>query len=228
MATNNVNDFSNPIAVSNGGTGVDNTTAYGLICGGTTTTGALQNAGTGTIGQILTSAGSSSLPIWSTPTSGSWVLLQTITANNTTGTIIFDDTIITSSYVNYVFVINALITASAQILFYQCSTDNGSTFETFDRSVNTAAYNSNSFTNVSTSTSNIRLYSNSKGPFSAVIFFYQLSGGKIFSTFQTFGNGVGYAYGSGYSTTTTAINEIQFFSAANWTSGTISCYGIVS
>jgi hypothetical protein len=51
------------LAVSNGGTGVTTlTTAYGVLAAGTTATGALQNIGTGTASQVLTSNGPGVLP----------------------------------------------------------------------------------------------------------------------------------------------------------------------
>ena len=51
------------LAVGGGGTGVTTlTTAYGVVCAGTTATGALQNAGAGTANQVLVSAGASALP----------------------------------------------------------------------------------------------------------------------------------------------------------------------
>lgn len=51
------------LSVGGGGTGLTTlTTAYGVVCAGTTATGALQNAGAGTTGQVLTSGGSSALP----------------------------------------------------------------------------------------------------------------------------------------------------------------------
>lgn len=57
----------NTITVPNGGTGVTNTTAFSVICGGTTTTAALQSvASVGTTGQVLTSQGVATLPIWTT------------------------------------------------------------------------------------------------------------------------------------------------------------------
>lgn len=53
--------------VPGGGTGDVSFTAYSVICGGTTTTGAFQNVvNVGTSGQVLTSAGPSALPTWST------------------------------------------------------------------------------------------------------------------------------------------------------------------
>jgi hypothetical protein len=50
------------LPVSQGGTGKASLTAYELVAAGTTATGALQQVGSGTAGQVLTSAGSSSLP----------------------------------------------------------------------------------------------------------------------------------------------------------------------
>jgi len=49
--------------VPEGGTGLTSTTAYAVICGGTTSTSALQSiASVGTSGQVLTSNGASALP----------------------------------------------------------------------------------------------------------------------------------------------------------------------
>ena len=59
-----------PLPVTSGGTGVALTTAYGVLAGGTTTTGALQNIGAGTAAQVLTSNGASALPTFQTPASG--------------------------------------------------------------------------------------------------------------------------------------------------------------
>lgn len=54
------------MSVANGGTAATSFTAYSVLCGGTTSTGAFQNvSGVGTSGQVLTSAGASALPTWS-------------------------------------------------------------------------------------------------------------------------------------------------------------------
>jgi hypothetical protein len=51
------------LPVANGGTGATTQTAYAVLCGGTTTTGAYQSiASVGTAGQILTSNGAGALP----------------------------------------------------------------------------------------------------------------------------------------------------------------------
>jgi hypothetical protein len=57
-----------PLPVVKGGLGVNTETAYGIIVGGTTSTSATQNGGTGTSGQLYYSNGASSLGSWTTPT----------------------------------------------------------------------------------------------------------------------------------------------------------------
>ena len=67
------------LAVGYGGTDATSFTAYSVLCGGTTSTGALQSvSGVGTTGQVLTSNGASALPSWQTPTS---ITYSTITAD---------------------------------------------------------------------------------------------------------------------------------------------------
>jgi hypothetical protein len=66
-----------PLPVAQGGTGLTSTTAYAVVCGGTTSTGNLQSiAGVGTSGQVLTSNGAGALPTFTTLQSGNikaWV-----------------------------------------------------------------------------------------------------------------------------------------------------------
>lgn len=58
-----LNSGSIPFPVSEGGTGLATTTAYGVMCAGTTSTAALQClSSVGTAGQVLTSGGASALP----------------------------------------------------------------------------------------------------------------------------------------------------------------------
>ena len=57
------------VPVTKGGTGLTSATAYALLAGGTTSTGAVQSlAGVGTSGQVLTSNGAGALPTFQTPT----------------------------------------------------------------------------------------------------------------------------------------------------------------
>lgn len=59
------------LPVAGGGTGVASTTAYAVLCGGTSSTAALQSiAGLGTAGQVLTSNGAGALPTFEDATGG--------------------------------------------------------------------------------------------------------------------------------------------------------------
>lgn len=65
MATNNaLDEGTDPTKVNEGGTGVATLAAYAPMCGGTTTTGAVQSATTGlsTSGYVLTSNGAAAIP----------------------------------------------------------------------------------------------------------------------------------------------------------------------
>jgi hypothetical protein len=68
----NTLSLTNALTVPNGGSGLATATAYALLTGGTTSTGAFQQvSGTGTSGQLLTSNGAGALPTWqNAPTSG--------------------------------------------------------------------------------------------------------------------------------------------------------------
>ena len=58
------------VDVAHGGSGDTSHTAYSVLCGGTTSTAAVQSvASVGTTGQVLTSTGASSLPTFQTPAS---------------------------------------------------------------------------------------------------------------------------------------------------------------
>jgi hypothetical protein len=87
--TANTLGLTNALTVPNGGTGVTSATAYALLTGGTTSTGAFQTvSGTGTSGQVLTSAGAGALPTWQTLTSPA----------QAGGALIVNTTTVTTSY----------------------------------------------------------------------------------------------------------------------------------
>lgn len=71
QATSITAGWSGQLAVSRGGTGLASATAYAVLCGGTTSTGAFQSvASVGTAGQVLTSNGAGALPTFQTPAAG--------------------------------------------------------------------------------------------------------------------------------------------------------------
>jgi len=85
-----------PLAVSSGGTGVASNTAYAVLTGGTTSTGAVQSvASVGTSGQVLTSNGAGALPSFQTITSfvsGMIMLWSGSSASIPSGWVICDGT----------------------------------------------------------------------------------------------------------------------------------------
>jgi len=100
MVTANSIGTQIPVEVAKGGTGIATTTAYSVICAGTTATGSMQSlASVGTSGQVLTSNGAAALPTWQASGGGSGgILLQqlytsTNTVISTSGTIPEDATI---------------------------------------------------------------------------------------------------------------------------------------
>jgi len=73
----NTSSLSGQVTVPNGGSGLASATAYAVLCGGTTSTGAFQSiASVGTAGQRLTSNGAGALPTMQT--------VAALTATNTT------------------------------------------------------------------------------------------------------------------------------------------------
>jgi hypothetical protein len=92
--------------VAGGGTGVATTTAYGVLCGGTTATGAFQNAGTGSTSTYLRGQGASALPVWSAISgSGGFQLIGSSTASNSSS-ITFSG--LSSSYAAYQILIEGM------------------------------------------------------------------------------------------------------------------------
>jgi hypothetical protein len=68
------------VAVADGGTGLSTATAYAVLCGGTTATGAFQSiASVGTAGQFLISNGAGALPTFQTSSAGAHTILDGVT-----------------------------------------------------------------------------------------------------------------------------------------------------
>jgi hypothetical protein len=114
--------------VAGGGTGLTSTTAYAVLCGGTTSTGNLQSiAGVGTSGQVLTSNGASALPTFQAAASGSLVKISTQTVN-AAASVLFTSGI-TTTYNNYLLIVSSITTSGAGGgLVAQLSTNGGSSY----------------------------------------------------------------------------------------------------
>jgi hypothetical protein len=241
MATNNSTNTSFPVSVSQGGTGISFTSPYSPICGGITSTDALQmiDISTSSVGDALTSNGTGALPSWqAVPAAGSLVLLQTLTAPSS-GIFVFDSSHITSAYDSYLLIFNNIInqSTSTTYLTMQFSTNNGSTYvvTNYASACLNNTYNSTTLANLnSTSTCplsisttgstneriNGYLYMNFPASNSSSYTGRSLS---INASGSVLSNNVLYGGNSGIVT----INNIKiYFSVGNIGSGIVSLYGI--
>lgn len=235
MATNNAANFTNPISVNTGGTGIATATAYAPVVGGTTSTGPFQQATSGfsTSGLILGSGGPSALPYWRGTVGMTKITTLTASAS---ATLTFTSSDITSTYTRYFIEITQLVTSGGGTIRVAYSTNNGSSYvgsgyQTcgFRNAYNTATLSRSSGTAIG----NITLLANATDTFNAYLFFF--AGTGIQSAFV--GRGSSYSSGSGVMTNhfsggsnaATGVNNIQFsMSGGTFTTGTITLYGINS
>jgi hypothetical protein len=113
------------LPVAGGGTGLASATAYAVLCGGTTSTGALQSiSGVGTSKQILTSNGAGTLP---TMQIAGLTYISTGTASSSAT---LDFTNLSNTYSSYLFVLNKILPATDNVgLIFRTSTNNGSSYD---------------------------------------------------------------------------------------------------
>jgi hypothetical protein len=89
VTTSGTITIAGTLVPSNGGTGLSSLSPYGVLAGGSTSTGTLQQvSGTGTTGQVLTSNGGGQLPSWqNNPAGGVSVDATTIITNGSSSTV---------------------------------------------------------------------------------------------------------------------------------------------
>lgn len=93
--------WTGQLAVPRGGTGLASATAYAVLCGGATSTGAFQSiASVGTSGQVLTSNGAGALPSFqAVPTAPSITVGTTNVAGGNTTRVLYDNAGVLGEYV---------------------------------------------------------------------------------------------------------------------------------
>lgn len=220
--------------VAGGGTGLTTTTAYGVICGGTTATGNFQNAGAGSSGQILKSNGASSLPTWvaTSTVGGSLVKLSTQTASSS-ASIAF--TQFSATYTTYLLVWgNHQPATNAASLYMQVSANGGSSYLStgYQNGTTFVAYNSATWSNVNSTT---------YGTLSAGCDNNQVGSGYAWinnigtssnfncnATSQTVSSSVTYNCQCTTFNSSTSVNAIQIYeSSGNIATGTFTLYGLL-
>jgi len=221
------------VPVADGGTGVSSLTAYAVICGGTTTTGAVQSiAGLGSSGQVLTSNGAGALPTFQAATGGGWTLLNTLTASSSAT--LSDTTSITSTYDAYAFVIENLLPATNTVTPYiRVTTDGGSTWAAGTAYTLMHAATASAIETTDVATLGVATVANTGGGICGVC--YMTNPNSTTKARGFIGHANAYDSSSAttqfwsgvYATTGSAINGVRFmFSSGNIASGKVRIYGI--
>lgn len=223
--------------VAGGGTGVASTTAYAVLCGGTTSTAALQSiAGVGTTGQVLTSNGAGALPTFQTGSAigASLVLIQTLSASAQAA--VTFTTGITTTYRNYLLVGDNVVISGSNNILVQFSSNGGSSYISSGYFGGALQFASNSSTIVgnTSSTAGILLTVGAGSAFTTgfTLHIYNLTSTNYITTtgaaLSLDPGVVAYQYQnmSGYDTAT-AMNALQItVTAGTITTGNFSLYGL--
>ena len=228
-----------PTSVSQGGSGIASNTAYSLLAGGVTSTSALQQAGTGTSGQLYLSGGASALGTWTNNATAT--AMQKISSQTASNSATIDFTGLTSSYFAYKIIISAVVPVSSAVLLMRFSNDNGSTFfagatdygyaiETLNTSGTLTAINSTGATsiNLTGTLGNTASQSNNfditiLNPVNSI----QYNGG--YWTASSVTGSVISIWGAGATTQTISVNAIRFLmSTGNISSGVFTLYGLLA
>jgi hypothetical protein len=194
--------------------------------------GAFGAISSGTSGQVLTSGGSGVAPTWTTPSSGAMTLLSTSTISSSTASVVFNSSLITSTYKTYIVqIINVVPDADITNLGMYLSIDNGSTYlSAYSFTLGTTQADSQPMIYVGSLVSGTSSY----GGANATTTIYDPSssqrtaGSSVFSnirsTFASYTTGQ-YNTWSNYSTSPVNAVKIQPTSG-NLVSGTIKLYGL--
>jgi hypothetical protein len=128
--------------VTGGGTGLTSATAYAVLCGGTTSTGAFQSiASVGSSGNVLTSNGAGALPTFQAPAGGSGALIFIASATASASATIDFNNNLSATYDNYLIVAeNVLPATNAVTTQFRVGTGAGPTYQTSSYSGNGTCY----------------------------------------------------------------------------------------
>lgn len=241
VTTLNESYQSKPLTVAQGGTGIATNTAYGLLAGGTTATGALQQGGTGTTGQIYLSGGNAALGTWSTTATS--LGFQFISQQTASGSASIAFTGLSATYYAYKIIITSVVPATnAQRLNATLSSDNGSTYfsANYSYAMLGRTNGGTALTNASSSAATIQLSASSGIPNTAntanhfEITLFNPSVTALYNGFNVIGryNDAGsrcVMWGEGSYALSSAINAIKFtFASGNISTGVFTLFGMLT
>lgn len=227
------------MVVGGGGTGVTSATAYGVICAGTTSTGAFQVVTPGASAKILQANGASALPTWVTaPSGGNLVLIQSQSPSGA-ATVSFTSGI-TATYNNYILLGTNISSSSGSttIITLQISTNGGSSYISSGYYSGNAQVPYNSTTasgTASNTTGNMLTY---PGPTttifnSFVVYLFDLTAGSGYPMLSAKGTAsttstANYSMSMGaYNTASTTVNAFQLALDVGNVTGTFTLLGIL-
>jgi len=233
-----------PAEVAKGGTGVATNTAYAVLCGGTTATGAIQSiASVGTADQVLTSNGAGALPTFQ-DAGGGGGSIEFITSTTISDDATIDFTDLSSTYAVYIFeLLNIHCATDDKYLMVRTSTDNGSNYDSSGYYYATVYNNGTSFGAaisysgagmlLTGSNSSAKLGSASNENYCGTVKLYYPSDSSTYTMISGYG---GYRDNSGSIMTTSFsgfrasaadVDAIRFLmESGNLSSGTIKVYGV--
>lgn len=223
--------------VAGGGTGITSGTAYGVVCAGTTSTGAFQVVSPGTSGYVLQSGGASALPTWvANSSTGNLVLIQS--QSTSSGASVSFTTGITSTYSTYLFIFSSVSTATGSDTVQMTLSSNGGSSYASSSYQGGNFYiiysgggitNANSTSNIPVNTGNGTTQATSINGILWCNNIAQSSQNAFFHGELALSNGSAYyEFTTGTQTTLTAVNAFKFAgSAGNFNGGTISLFGVL-
>lgn len=237
MATKNDIDTGYPIEIEAGGTLKQSFDSYGVICAGTTTTGALQSVPAAASGLVLMSQGPSALPTWGSTSgmAGALVLLDSQTASASSELEFI--TGITSTYNVYYLIFDKIVVGTGgDSLYLTVSTDGGSTYVStgYFSGINTIDHGST--TTVNTNVSNGAQWqlspALSTSGFCSALWVTNVTSGStvgIFGDATLWNNSGNLRIGSimGYNSGALTVDALKIVaSTGNIASGTVYLYGL--
>ena len=212
-----------PLSVNCGGSAQTSLTAYRILCAGTSSTSNFQVVNSTPNNYfILTSNGSSTNPSFTALDSYMMTFIQSLTAS-ASASLTFS---LSTLFSNYLIVFNAIVPSTSAVLNMDWSINSGSSYlaSGYTSGFNYHAYNSTTYTNVNSTSTNPLGIANSAA-FSGFIILSNESG--MFSGQGMYNTTGQFVEIFGANSANPIFNTIKFSpSAGTLTSGTITVYGL--
>ncbi len=230
---------SSPLTVAQGGTGITTTTAYGLLLGGTSSTGALQNGGTGSSGQLYLSGGASSTGTWTNQVGATCFQYVSQTTASSSASVAFSS--LSSNYFAYKIILDAIVPATNAAKLYITLSYSGGYFSTgYSYTLLGLSESGTSLSGNGSNAAQIQIVDNGIVNTASVanhweITFYNptvsanYNGLTYLGRYKDSTSGLCVAWGHGAQGTTDALTAIKFaMSSGNISTGSFTLFGMLT